>query len=73
MHQSTLSRVLKRNIGKRGNRFIQANSKVINRRTRAVSYRDMTLETIEMIEHITSKLKEKWSPEANNWSIKEWY
>ncbi|MCK5819875.1 MAG: hypothetical protein KAH18_11680 [Psychromonas sp.] len=47
--------------------------KAIKRRTRAVSYPVMTIETIETIEYITSKLKEKWSPEANNWSIKEWY
>lgn len=58
--QSTISRELKRNIGNRGYRPKQANNKAIKRRARAVSCSIMTPDTIECI---TSKLKEKWSPE----------
>ncbi|MCK5818958.1 MAG: hypothetical protein KAH18_06820 [Psychromonas sp.] len=55
-----ISLKLKHNIGKRGYRAIQPNSKAIKRRTIAFCYRVMTIDPIECI---SSKLKEKWSPE----------
>ncbi|MCK5818308.1 MAG: hypothetical protein KAH18_03455 [Psychromonas sp.] len=51
---------MKRNIGKRGYRAIKANNNAIKRRTRAASYPVITIETVE---YIASKLKEKWIPD----------
>ena len=67
MHQSLILRELKRHIGKRGYRTIQANSKAIKRRTRAVFYPVIGLETIE---YITSRLKGKLSPEQITGQLK---
>ena len=60
VNQSTISRELKRNFSDRGNRVKQENNKAIKRQKKALSCTVMTLDTIE---YITSKLKEKWSPE----------
>lgn len=58
--QSTISRELRRNIGKLGYRPLQANNKAIKRQVNAVSCPVMTPDTIKCI---TSKLRENWSPE----------
>ncbi|MCK5819175.1 MAG: helix-turn-helix domain-containing protein [Psychromonas sp.] len=47
VHQPTISREFKSNIGKRG--YVIVLFKAITRRTRAVSYPVMTLETIELL------------------------
>ena len=57
VHQSTISRKLKRKIDKRGYRAIQANNNAIKRRARAVSCPVMIPDEIE---RITVKHKEKW-------------
>ena len=58
--QSLISRELKRNPSDRGYRVKQANNKAIQRRKKAVFSPVMTPDTIECI---TSKLKERLSPE----------
>ena len=58
--QSTISRELKRNSGKRGYRFKQAHSLASARRAAKVKTPKMTIENISLIE---AKLQEDWSPE----------
>ena len=58
--QSTISRELKRNSGKRGYRFKQAHSLASARRAAKVRTPKMTIENISLIE---AKLQEDWSPE----------
>jgi IS30 family transposase len=60
VNQSSISRELKRNIGKRGYRPKQAENKAINRRHRSISCPVMTVDTIDQI---TKKIQENWSPE----------
>ena len=60
VNQATISRELKRNTGKRGYRYKQAQEKTNIRRSQAVKAIKMTPLMIELIE---SKLRENWSPE----------
>lgn len=61
VHRSTIYRELKRNKGKRGYRFKQANEKAVQRRHYISSKRrKMTSNTISVIEE---KLRLQWSPE----------
>ena len=60
VHRSTIYRELKRNSGKRGYRYKQANEKALKRRLRASKRkRKMTRKTISMIR---KKLNLQWSP-----------
>jgi len=65
--QSSISRELKRNKGKRGYRPKQANEKANLRKKETVKSRVMTT---EMIERIKGFLKELWSPEQISGSLK---
>jgi IS30 family transposase len=60
VHQSTISRELSRNRGKRGYRFKQAQRKCAERRAAACKSTKMTT---AMIKRIESKLRIEWSPE----------
>ena len=67
--QSTISRELRRNKGKRGYRFQQAQNKTDRRRCSASKAIKMTPEMVELIE---SKLREEWSPEQiSGWLLEE--
>ena len=67
--QSAISRELRRNEGKRGYRYQQAQNKADMRRTKAAKALKMTPEMIELIE---SKLGEKWSPEQiSGWLLED--
>lgn len=57
--QSTISRELSRNTGKRGYRIKQAQIRADKRRLSARKTIKMTVELIALIE---SRIKEKWSP-----------
>jgi len=60
VHRSTIYRELKRNLGKNGYRYKQANEKALHRRHLASTQRPkMTLTTISVIEE---KLRFQWSP-----------
>ncbi|GEM_PF-1266912 len=58
--QSTVTRELKRNIGLRGYRHKQVQTKTDERRRQARKAIKMTADVITVVE---SKLQEKWSPE----------
>jgi IS30 family transposase len=61
LHQSTISREIRRNKGKRGYRYKQAQAKASNRKKKASSRpRKMSFELIKQIELM---LFNKWSPE----------
>ena len=67
--QSAISRELRRNTGERGYRHQQAQQKSDERRMSATKAIKMTLDTIQLIE---SKLREKWSPEQiSGWLLDE--
>ena len=67
--QSAVSRELKRNTGKRGYRFKQAQKLTERRRLAATKANKMTPKLILLIEH---KLEEKWSPEQiSGWLVNE--
>lgn len=67
--QSAISRELRRNKGKRGYRYQQAQNKADIRRTNAVKALKMTPEMVDLIE---SKLREKWSPEQiSGWLLEK--
>lgn len=69
VHQSTVSRELKRNTGARGYRHKQAQEWAQNRRQSACRATKMTLEMIAAIE---SKLRIEWSPEQiSGWLLNE--
>lgn len=69
LSQSTISRELSRNTGKRGYRYKQAHERALSRRRSARKPLKMTL---EMMALITQKLNEKWSPEQiTGWLRKE--
>ncbi|MFB5604562.1 MAG: IS30 family transposase [Candidatus Nitrosomaritimum aestuariumsis] len=59
-HSSTISRELKRNVGQRGYRPDQANTKADTRKRMSKKFIKMTSELIEKIEMM---LKDDWSPE----------
>ena len=65
--QSSISRELKRNIGKRGYRPKQADNKANLRKKNTVKSRVMTA---DMIEKIKGLLKERWSPEQISGALK---
>ena len=66
--QSTISRELRRNTGKRGYRYKQAQGKSDVRRLQAAKAVKMTPVMIGVIE---SKLRENWSPEQiSGWLLK---
>jgi IS30 family transposase len=66
---SAISRELKRNRGKRGYRYQQAQGKADTRRTNAAKALKMTPSMIELIE---LKLGKKWSPEQiSGWLLEE--
>ena len=67
VNQSTISRELARNCGKRGYRYKQAQVKADRRRREAVSPSKMTTEMIGLIEE---KIREDWSPEqVSGWLV----
>lgn len=67
--QSAVSRELRRNKGKRGYRYQQAQNKADSRRIKATKALKMTPDMIELIE---LKLSEKWSPEQiSGWLLEE--
>lgn len=67
--QSTVSRELARNTGKKGYRHKQAQEKSDQRRAKAVRPSKMTLHMIRIIE---SKLRLEWSPEqVSGWLLEE--
>jgi IS30 family transposase len=67
--QSAISRELRRNRGKRGYRYQQAQGKADTRRQQAAKALKMTPNMIELIE---LKLGEKWSPEQiSGWLLEE--
>jgi IS30 family transposase len=66
--QSTISRELSRNTGKRGYRIKQAQIRADKRRLSARKTIKMTVELIALIE---SRIKEKWSPEQISGWLKE--
>jgi len=67
--QSAISRELRRNKGKRGYRYQQAQNKADIRRTKAAKTLKMTPEIVALIE---LKLAEKWSPEQiSGWLLEE--
>lgn len=67
--QSTISRELRRNRGKRGYRHKQAQQKADNRRKEAARAVKMTDETVQVIE---LKIQEQWSPEqVSGWLSEE--
>lgn len=67
--QSAISRELRRNKGKRGYRYQQAQNKADKRRVGAAKALKMTSEMIDLIE---SKLREDWSPEQiSGWLLEE--
>lgn len=69
VNQSTISRELSRNTGKRGYQHKQAQSKTIQRRLAAVKPTRMTPAMIGIIE---SKLRVDWSPEQiSGWLLEE--
>ena len=70
VHRSTIYRELKRNAGKRGYRFKQANQKALERRKIASNQkRKMTSATVSFIEE---KLKLQWSPvQISGWLRKQ--
>jgi len=67
--QSAVSRELKRNTGKRGYRFKQAQQLTQSRRLAVAKYKKMTPELISLINKL---LADKWSPEQiSGWLDKE--
>jgi|OM-RGC.v1.006119250 transposase, IS30 family len=68
--QSTVSRELKRNSGKRGYRYKQADRKARNRRANVYVKRTKKLSGFAL-RFVISKLKEKWSPEQISGSLKK--
>jgi len=67
--QSAISRELRRNKGKRGYRYQQAQRKANDRRNMAVKPTKMTSDMIDVIE---SKIQENWSPEQiSGWLLEE--
>lgn len=67
VNQSTISRELARNCGKRGYRHKQAQAKADKRRREAVSPSKMTTEMVGLIEE---KVREDWSPEqVSGWLL----
>ena len=70
VNQSTLSRELSRNTGKRGYRINQAQQAAVKRRIEARKAIKMTSTLIALID---SKIKEKWSPEQISGWIKKKY
>lgn len=69
--QSTISRELSRNTGKRGYRIKQAQVSSVQRRLAACKAIKMTSSLIELI---NAKIKEKWSPEQiSGWLSEEKY
>jgi len=67
--QSTISRELSRNTGKRGYRHKQAQDKVMERKKAACKATKMSIELIALIE---SKLRIEWSPEQiSGWLLEE--
>lgn len=66
--QSTISRELKRNTGKRGYRLKQAQNACNTRRFNAVKATKMTVELITLID---AKLHKKWSPEQISGWLRE--
>ena len=67
--QSAISRELRRNKGKRGYRYQQAQNKAYIRRAKAAKTLKMTPEMVALIE---LKLGEKWSPEQiSGWLLEE--
>jgi IS30 family transposase len=68
INQSTISRELSRNTGKRGYRIKQAQALADKRRLSASKAIKMTADLIELID---SKIKEKWSPEQVSGWLRE--
>ena len=67
VNQSTISRELRRNKGKRGYRHKQANNKAINRRQSTCKAHKMTK---EFKDKIIKLLKQDWSPEQISGTLK---
>jgi IS30 family transposase len=67
VNQSSISRELKRNTGKRGYRPKQAHDKALLRKKETVKSRVMTA---EMVDKISGLLKELWSPEQISGMLK---
>jgi len=68
INQSTISRELSRNTGKRGYRIKQAQALADKRRLSASKATKMTADLIELID---SKIKEEWSPEQVSGWLRE--
>jgi IS30 family transposase len=69
VNQSTISRELRRNKGKRGYRHKQAHNKSCERRKSATKRHKMTPDNIALIE---ARLRQEWSPEQiSGWLNKE--
>lgn len=68
IHQSTISRELSRNTGKRGYRIKQAQTFSDKRRLSACKTIKMTVDLIALID---SKIKEEWSPEQISGWLRE--
>jgi IS30 family transposase len=70
--QSTISRELKRNTGKRGYRYKQAEKRARDRRSGAFTKRAKKISSFTL-KFVLSKLKERWSPEQISGILKKEY